>query len=99
MRSERRFGKPRTQRNARIRRRVLEHEEGEVKIRTSLDRGDRTMEGESTATVAIMAAIIYAIRMGGQGPTQKSFDKIAQEAWDLHRAVAGGGEPRSKAGF
>jgi hypothetical protein len=57
------------------------------------------MEGEPTATVAIMAAIIYAIRMGGQGPTQKSFDKIAQEAWDLHKAVAGGGEPRGKAGF
>jgi hypothetical protein len=57
------------------------------------------MEGEPTNTVAIMAAIIYAIRMGGQGPTQKAFDKIAQEAWDLHRAVAGGGEPRGKAGF
>jgi hypothetical protein len=57
------------------------------------------MEGEPTDTVAIMAAIIYAIRMGGQGPTQKSFQKIAQEAWDLHQAVAGGGEPRGKAGF
>jgi hypothetical protein len=57
------------------------------------------MENEATGTVAIMAAIIYAIRMGGQGPTQKSFDKIAQEAWDLHKAVAGGGEPRGKAGF
>ncbi len=57
------------------------------------------MAGEPTATVAIMAAIIYAIRMGGQGPTEKAFEKIAQEAWDLHRAVAGGGEPRGKAGF
>jgi hypothetical protein len=57
------------------------------------------MEGEPTDTVAIMAAIIYAIRMGGQGPTQKAFQKIAQEAWDLHRAVADGGEPRGKAGF
>ncbi len=57
------------------------------------------MENEATGTVAIMAAIIYAIRMGGQGPTQKSFEKIAQEAWDLHKAVAGGGEPRGKAGF
>lgn len=57
------------------------------------------MEDEPTNTVAIMAAIIYAIRMGGHGPTQKSFDKIAQEAWDLHKAVAGGGEPRGKAGF
>jgi hypothetical protein len=57
------------------------------------------MESEPTNTVAIMAAITYAIRMGGQGPTQKSFDKIAQEAWDLHKAVAGGGEPRGKAGF
>jgi hypothetical protein len=57
------------------------------------------MEGEPTDTVAIMAAIIYAIRMGGQGPGQKSFDKIAQEAWDLHKAVAGGSEPRGRAGF
>ena len=57
------------------------------------------MEDEATSTVAIMAAIVYAMRMGGQGPTQKSFEKIAQEAWDLHKAVAGGGEPRSKAGF
>jgi hypothetical protein len=57
------------------------------------------MDNEATGTVAIMAAIIYAIRMGGQGPSQKSFDKIAQEAWDLHKAVAGGGEPRGKAGF
>ncbi len=57
------------------------------------------MAGEPTDTVAIMAAIIYAIRMGGQGPTEKAFEKIAQEAWDLHRAVAGGGEPRGKAGF
>lgn len=56
-------------------------------------------EGEPTDTVAIMAAIIYAIRMGGQGPSGKAFEKIAQEAWDLHKAVAGGGEPRSKAGF
>jgi hypothetical protein len=57
------------------------------------------MDNEATGTVAIMAAIIYAIRMGGQSPSQKSFDKIAQEAWDLHKAVAGGGEPRGKAGF
>jgi hypothetical protein len=57
------------------------------------------MENETTDTVAIMAAIIYAIRMGGQGPNQKAFDKIAQEAWDLHKAVAGGAEPRGKAGF
>ncbi len=57
------------------------------------------MDNDATGTVAIMAAIIYAIRMGGQGPSQKSFDKIAQEAWDLHKAVAGGGEPRGKAGF
>lgn len=57
------------------------------------------MAGEPTDTVAIMAAIIYAIRMGGQGPTEKAFEKIAQEAWDLHRAVAGGREPRGKAGF
>jgi hypothetical protein len=57
------------------------------------------MDEEPTNTVAIMAAIIYAIRMGGQGPTTKSYEKIAQEAWDLHRAVAGGGEPRPKAGF
>ncbi len=57
------------------------------------------MTDEPTDTVAIMAAIIYAMRMGGQGPTEKAFEKIAQEAWDLHRAVAGGGEPRGKAGF
>lgn len=57
------------------------------------------MEGEPTDTVAIMAAIIYAIRMGGQGPSPKAFEKIAKEAWDLHQAVAGSGEPRGKAGF
>ena len=57
------------------------------------------MQDEPTETVAIMAAIIYAIRMAGQGPTTKAFEKIAQEAWDLHKAVAGGGKPHSKAGF
>lgn len=57
------------------------------------------MADETTDTVAIMAAIIYAIRMAGQGPTGKAFEKIAQEAWDLHKAVAGGGEPRGTAGF
>ena len=57
------------------------------------------MEEEPTGTVAIMAAIIYAVRMGGQTPSVKAFEKIAQEAWDLHKAVAGGGEPRGKAGF
>ena len=57
------------------------------------------MQGEPTDTVAIMAAIIYAIRMGGQGPTGKAFEKIAQEAWDLHKAVAGGGPPHGMAGF
>ena len=58
------------------------------------------MTNEPTDTVAIMAAIIYAIRMAGQGPTDKAFQKIAQEAWDLHKAVASGGEPRTgRAGF
>ena len=57
------------------------------------------MEGEPTDTVAIMAAIIYAIRMAGQGPSLKAFEKIAEEAWELHKAVARGAEPRGKAGF
>ena len=57
------------------------------------------MEGEPTDTVAIMAAIIYAIRMAGQGPSQKAVEKIAEEAWNLHKAVVRSGEPRGNAGF
>ncbi len=60
------------------------------------------MEGERTHTVAIMAAIIYASRTSGAGitPSEKMYAAIAQEAWELHKAVVGGGEVRlGRAGF
>ena len=47
------------------------------------------MVTDSTETVAIMAAIIYAGRTGesGQVPNEKVFGLIAKAAWDLHKAV------------
>jgi hypothetical protein len=60
------------------------------------------MEGERSHTVALMAAVIYASRTQGAGfkPGDKLFAAIAEEAWELHKAVIGGEEVRgSKAGF
>ena len=60
------------------------------------------MEGERSHTVALMAAVIYASRTGGAGykPNEKTFAAIADEAWELHKAVIGGGEVRTgRAGF
>ncbi|HET6796166.1 MAG TPA: hypothetical protein VFH40_03320 [Gemmatimonadales bacterium] len=47
------------------------------------------MVTDSSETVAIMAAIIYAGRTGesGQVPNEKVFGLIAKAAWDLHKAV------------
>ncbi len=60
------------------------------------------MAGDSTATVAIMAAIIYAGRTGesGQAPNEKVFGVIAKAAWDLHKAVVDADQVApSQAGF
>lgn len=60
------------------------------------------MAGDSTATVAIMAAIIYAGRTGesGQAPNEKVFGVIAKAAWDLHKAVVDADQiATSQAGF
>jgi hypothetical protein len=60
------------------------------------------MEGERSHTVALMAAVIYASRTSGAGykPTEKNFAAIADEAWELHKAVVGGGEVNlGRAGF
>jgi len=47
------------------------------------------MVSDSTETVAIMAAIIYAGRTGesAQVPNDKVFGLIAKAAWDLHKEV------------
>jgi hypothetical protein len=59
------------------------------------------MEGAQSDTVAIMAAIIYASRTKQAGASDpKTYAAIAQEAWDLHKAVLGSGEVRTnRAGF
>ena len=60
------------------------------------------MVTDSSETVAIMAAIIYAGRTGesGQVPNEKVFGLIAKAAWDLHKAVVGLDEVRvNRAGF
>ena len=47
------------------------------------------MVTDSSETVALMVAIIYAGRTGesGQVPNEKVFGLIAKAAWDLHKAV------------
>ena len=47
------------------------------------------MVTDSSETVAIMAAIIYAGRTGesAQVPNEKVFGVIAKAAWDLHKEV------------
>jgi len=60
------------------------------------------MVSDSSETVAIMAAIIYAGRTGesAQAPNEKVFGVIAKAAWDLHKAVVSGDESTTgKAGF
>jgi hypothetical protein len=60
------------------------------------------MASDSTETVAIMAAIIYAGRTGesAQAPNEKVFGVIAKAAWDLHKAVVEADQrPLSPAGF
>ena len=60
------------------------------------------MVTDSSETVAIMAAIIYAGRTGesAQVPNEKVFGVIAKAAWDLHKAVVGLDEVRvNRAGF
>ena len=60
------------------------------------------MDGAQADTVAIMAAIIYASRTNQTGhmPDEKTYEAIAKEAWDLHKAVLGSGEIRiGRAGF
>jgi hypothetical protein len=60
------------------------------------------MVRDSTETVAIMAAIIYAGRTGesAQAPSDKTFGLIAKAAWDLHKAVVALDDvPVNRAGF
>ena len=60
------------------------------------------MVTDSTETVAIMAAIIYAGRTGesAQVPNEKVFGLVAKAAWDLHKAVVALDEvPVNRAGF
>jgi hypothetical protein len=60
------------------------------------------MVTDSSETVAIMAAIIYAGRTGEsiQVPNEKVFGLIAKAAWDLHKAVVALDEVRvNRAGF
>jgi heme A synthase len=60
------------------------------------------MVPESSETVAIMAAIIYAGRTGesAQAPNEKVFGVIAKAAWDLYKAVVSGNDiATGKAGF
>ena len=60
------------------------------------------MVTDSSETVAIMAAIIYAGRTGesAQVPNDKVFGLIAKAAWDLHKAVVALDEvPVNRAGF
>jgi hypothetical protein len=60
------------------------------------------MVTDSTETVAIMAAIIYAGRTGesAQVPNDKDFGLIAKAAWDLHKAVVALDQvPINRAGF